>query len=131
MAASSHKVAAALAERLNAVVPRPLIVRAEGSSVNVYNGSRLEGGTPASEIVDDDDGRSFAERLHVVSSAVVNRVQDIVAEASAQQWPVLRTGRMALPHTHTDGERVYIWFGERSDPVLEVPPISVSDLQRA
>jgi hypothetical protein len=130
MAALSPKLAAALAERLNAVVPKPLAVRREGTMVNVYNGLHLEGGTPASEIVDDNDGRSLAELARVASSAVVNRVQDMVAEALTEQWPLSPDGRMALAHTRTDAQLVYIWFGDVAAPVLELDPISIAELIR-
>ena len=129
MAASSRKLAVALATRLNAVVPKPLSVRAVGTEVHVYNGTRFEGSSPASEIVDDDDGRSLAEKADWASSAVVNGIQDVVARTLTEQWPLLPGAEMAIAHARTDGEHIYIWFGDLEAPALVLPPIDISELE--
>lgn len=120
----------ALAVRLDAVVPSRLRVRADGTSVNVYDGSEAWHGSAASEILEDDDDRTVAERADCASSAVISGVQDAVAEALRQQWPALPTGGMALPHTRTDGENVYLWYGRDEDhPLLALPPIVIAGLE--
>jgi hypothetical protein len=58
MQLSAEKLASALASRLDAVVPRPIRVRAEDTMVNVYDGAELWAGSPASEIVEADGALS-------------------------------------------------------------------------
>ena len=130
MPPSARKLALALAARLDAVVPSRLRVRADGTSVNVYDGSEVWHGSAASEILEDDDDRTVAERADCASSAVISGVQDAVAEALHEQWPALATGAMALPHTRTDGDNVYLWYGrDENHPLLTLPPIVIADLE--
>ena len=130
MPPSARKLAVALAGRLDAVVPSRLRVRADGTSVNVYDGGEVWHGSAASEILEDDADRTVAERAASATSAVISGVQDAVAKALREQWPALPTGGMALPHTRTDGENVYLWYGRDEDhPFLVLAPIVIADVE--
>jgi hypothetical protein len=134
------RLAAALAERLDAVVPRPFRVRAEGGWVSLYRGSAWDGSSDVAGVLDQEadpeapagERGSFAWFAAMVAENVLSSVQDGVAEGTAEQWPALPQGGMALPGTRTDGQRVYLWYGadyERQvGAVLSFPPIPLAEL---
>ena len=96
---NSRRLAALLAERLGSAVPKPLEVRANGVVVEVFDDRGSIGGSAASSIVDDNDGRSLEEKIVVASLAVLSGVQDTIAETLRVEWPLLARGGMALPHS--------------------------------
>lgn len=134
------RLAAALAERLAPVVPAPFRVEAEGGWLTLYHGTALDGSTPVGWVLDqeidpaDPDAAewSFAHRARLVTDNALSSVQDAVSETTAEQWPALPGGGMALPGTRQDGASVHLWYGpdERS-PVLSFSPISLASLQEA
>jgi hypothetical protein len=75
---------------------------------------------------------SFAWFAAMVSEGVLSSVQDGVSEATAEPWPSLPHGGMALPGTRTDGRSVYLWYGpdleREAGAVTAFPPIPVVDL---
>ena len=133
------RLASTLARSLDAVVPRPLTVEADGDRVTAGRGA-LKGavilGPVLDQVVSPDDADAaewtFPRRVARVAWNVLSGVQDTVAEETAEPWPRLPDGSMALPGTRTDGERVFLWFGPSDDSeagaVLMLPPILLSDL---
>lgn len=74
----------------------------------------------------------FADRVASIGEHVLSSVQDAVAEATTEPWPRLPSGDMANASSRTDGERVYLWYGPRSDredgAVLTLAPIALKEL---
>jgi hypothetical protein len=129
--ASSRRLAAALAERIGEVLPPPLVVRVEGpglNQVNLYADGMNQGGSAAAKIVEEDDGHTLAEAVETVVAAVLNGVQDAVAEYLALPWPTDAAGELAWPGARTDGERVHLWFGgSEAAAVLTLRPIAFAE----
>ncbi|HEY0778994.1 MAG TPA: hypothetical protein VGD56_13570, partial [Gemmatirosa sp.] len=85
------RLAATLAARLDAVVPRPFRVRAEGGWVAVYRGDEWDGSSDVAGVLDHvvdpahpyyqpgDEDRPWAERAAGVAEGVLSSVQDAVA----------------------------------------------------
>src|SRR6266496_2443081 len=84
---SPDRFAAAVATRLNSVVPAGLSVRAEGAGVTLYD-PQSWGASLAADFLADEDGRSIVERVETVAYAIMNSVQDEVMESTKEQWPV-------------------------------------------
>ena len=143
------RLAATLAERLDAVVPRPFRVRAGLRGVSVYRGDVPEGGSDVAGVLDhqpgppdpdDEDAEEeaerepepFAQRVAHVAWNVLNGVQDVIVRVTARQWPTLPQGGMALPGTRADATRLYLWYGPDEDgedgAVLSLPPIALDEL---
>ncbi len=133
MAASSHRLAAAVASRLAAVAPVPLTVRAEGEVVSVYGtteSSKSLGGSAAATIVEELDDRTIAEKIEAAVHAMLSGVQDVVTEVSRQPWPRAERGGMALPNVRSDGTRVHLWYGDdERAPVIRFPPIAIAEVE--
>jgi hypothetical protein len=125
---------------LNAVVPDPFRVRAEGGRVSLYCRDVLDSTSSVSGVLDQavdpqaatGERHSFAWSAARVSEGVLSSVQDGVSEATAEPWPSLPHGGMALPGTRTDGRSVYLWYGpdleREAGAVTAFPPIPVVDL---
>jgi hypothetical protein len=139
---ASIQLAAALAARLNAVVPHPFRVRAEDDRVALYHGDAFDSSIGLAAVLDQEvDPRaaagerdSFAWFAAMVSESVLSSVQDGVSEATAEPWPPLSHSRMAYPGARTDGKVVYLWYGPDYEREIEAeiafPPILVADLLR-
>ena len=127
MDASSRELAAALADRLNQIVPDGFTVRSEGVSVNVYQDDQDLGGSPALEILADRDGRSVDEKIEAGVQAVLSDVQDRVIKARKGPWPGV-SGRgtdLPMPDCRVTGDRLQLWFGDENAPVISVAPIEL------
>ena len=134
------RLAAALAECLNVVVPRPFRVTAEGRWVSLYEGDRWDGSSDVASVLDqetDPDAAegaegSFAWMVAMVAEGVLSKVQDGVAEATTEPWPSLPHGGMAFSGARTDGDQVVLWYGPAYDreagAVVVFPPIRVNAL---
>src|SRR6185436_10515014 len=89
MRSPAESFARALAERLDAVVPRPVNVRADGSGVAVYVGDEWWGTSLVGEVLvepevgDGGEPWPLAERIETAARAVLSSVQDTVAVARA------------------------------------------------
>ena len=123
---SPHRFAAALAARLNAVVPRGLSVRAEGSAVSVYD-PVLSGGSAGADIFGKGDRRSIAELVETAAWAIMNSIQDVVMESTREQWP-MGAARAADPGVRVVGDRLHLWFGDEENPVLRLESVDLSEL---
>lgn len=136
-------LAAALAERLDVVVPPPFRVRAEGAWVSLYEGDRWDGSSDVASVLDQEIDPDAAEGAHgsfawmaaMVAECVLSRVQDGVAEATTEQWPRLPHGGMAFSGSSTDGDEVSLWYGPTYDraagAVVVFPPIDLKALRGA
>lgn len=140
--ASIH-LAAALAERVNAVVPTPFRVRADNGRVALYCGDAFDSSIGVSGVLDQEvdpqaapsERHSFAWFAAMVSESVLSSVQDGVSEGTAEPWPPLSRSRMAYPGARTDGTSVYLWYGPDSEreagAVIAFLPILIADLLNA
>ena len=132
------RFARALADRLNAVVPRPVRVCAEGGAVAVYVGADRWGSALAGEVIDqpeiDEAGEPWplAERVETAARAVLSSVQDTVAESSREPWPRLPTGAMALPDARVEAGEVHLWYGPtEAAAVLTLPSLALDEFREA
>jgi hypothetical protein len=137
-------LATALAERLDAVVPAPFHVRAEGAWVSLFDGARWDGSSDVAGILDQDTSTSedaaeseealFADRIASISYNVLSSVQNGIAEATTEPWPRLPQGGMANPGTRADKEHVYLWYGpdwrREEAAVLSLPAITLAALYK-
>jgi hypothetical protein len=125
----SHHLAEAISDRIGAIVPPPLAVQAEGSSVNLYVNSKFWGGSAAAEIIEDVDGSTFSERLERAAIAILSGIQDCTAEYLTLPWPVDEGGEMAMPGARADIHRLYLWYGSSEDTaLLTLRPIEFAEL---
>jgi hypothetical protein len=130
-----------LAQRLDAVVPRPFRVQADAGWVALYEGAAFDSSSDVSGVLDqeiDQDAAagergSFAWNVAGVAWNVLSHVQDGISEGTKDPWPPLSGGRdLALPATRTDGVRVFMWYGPDSeredDAVMSFAPIALDEL---
>ena|SRR5215207_2614680 len=124
MRASSHELALALAQRIGTVLPPPLTAAASGPHVELHADGARVGGSAAAAIADEEDDRTFAERVETATLAVLSTLQDDVAEYLTVEWPREADGAMALPGARVAGGRVHLWFGRsESAPAVGFDPI--------
>jgi hypothetical protein len=129
MKASSRQFALALAERIGEILPSPLTIRADGSSVDLYADGSNQGGSGAAVIVEADDDRTLRERLETAGRAVLSGIQDGVSEYLTVPWPADADGQMAIPDVRADAERVYLWFGSgEAAAIVTLRPIDLDEL---
>jgi len=123
---SPDRFAAALAERLDRVVPKGLSVRAHGSAVSLYDPSYW-GDSGIADIVAEDDGRSIIERVEAAAWAIMNATQDVAMESTKEQWPIGPAGA-AEPKARVVGDHLQMWFGEEAEPAVRLQPLDLRDL---
>ena len=128
---SASRFAAALAERLDHVVPSGLSVCARGSSVAVHGPGAARPASEAAEIVSDEDGRALADRIETAARAILNGVQDEVMEILTEQWPAGLNGSAVYPNARVEGDQLLMWFGEEPSPVIVLPPLPVADVMES
>lgn len=130
MAVSSHKLAAALADRLNAVVPSRFRLSSMGPDVHFADGDQLVGISKAPSIVDDfEDGRSPEERVENVARVVMSLVQDYVMRGLTEPWPSRDGAALGLPSAFIAADELELWFGEPGGAkVVTMPNIRLSEL---
>jgi hypothetical protein len=123
---SPDRFAAALAARLDSVVPKGLSVRAHGPEVGIYD-PNWGGVSVLAGIVAQEDGRTLIERVETTASFLLNSVQDIVQESTTQQWPMGPAG-VAEPKVRVVGDQLQMWFGDEAAPVLRLQPVDLTGL---
>jgi hypothetical protein len=74
---------------------------------------------------------SASERERVLSAALqlMSHVQDIVAVATAEPWPLVVVNNhrdMALADAVIEGDELHMWYGERSTPALKLPSVHLA-----
>ncbi|MCC7126845.1 MAG: hypothetical protein IT178_18490 [Acidobacteria bacterium] len=119
---SPASFAAALADRLAAILPAGFGARAEGDAVYVDSPEGLGAATSLSQIDPDEaDAQDYAD----AAWNVLSMAQDVVSETRGEPWPAAVGADVADPGSDaTDGE-VRLWFGPAGQPVLTLPPISM------
>lgn len=128
------RLAEALAERLDAVVPSGCRVRAYSGLVNLYRGSEYWGGNVVVGVLDQRDA-AFGKSIARAASGILSGIQDGVAHATKEPWPRLPQGGMALPGARDAGDQVVLWYGRDHDSevnaVISLVPIQMSELIQA
>lgn len=125
---SPSRFAAAIAERLDAVVPSGLTVQAQGSSVNLYWGRARRGGSVNATLLAEDDGRTATELLEISARTILNDIQTDLMEHLREQWPLGKGNQAAEPDARVQEDRLLMWFGEEEQPVIALPPLKLADL---
>ena len=125
--ASSHKLAAALAQRLNNIVPAPFHLSADNGHVNIHNADVLDTICYTPDIV-EDESRDLTDLLETVTLSVLSSVQDIISEETRDAWPSTDGRTMALPDARIDAEAVHLWYGEEESPLVRLPPIRLDEI---
>jgi hypothetical protein len=133
IALSSRKVAAALAERLQAFAPEGVTVSADGHTLVVQAGELRWDASGAPATLDDPKGWAPGEEavlLESVAYSVLSGVQDAICEATAESWPQQPEDPNALPEPGSRVERgqLLLWFGNPAAPVLVLDHVRVADL---
>lgn len=137
---AARRLAVLLAQRVDAVVPRPFRVHADAGMVTLYEGAAFDSSNYLATLLDWEldpnatagERGSFAWRAAAVCEGVLSSVQDGVSEGTTDAWPRLASGGMATPGTRTDGVRVFLWYGPHHDrevdAVLSFAPIGLAEL---
>jgi hypothetical protein len=134
MRASSRKLAVALADRLNSVVPAPWRVSARAKDIDVYIRDELALTSHSPEIIENEDDPEWTlpERAATVVYGVLSSIQDSVSEYLHEPWPTPDGREMAMPGVRTDPEFVHLWFGANElAPVISIPAISFGEIMGA
>lgn len=127
--ASSRKLAAALAARLDRLVPDPVAVTVDDANVVIMVRQQEAGSSGAAAILDDDDGRDPLERAETAARAVLSGVQDCVIEELRERWPApVREAELPLPGVRIIDGELHSWYGEEEGPSVRLDAISLRDL---
>ena len=126
--ASPRRFAAAIATRLNRVLPPGFTVRANGTSVDVYAGDQDRHASASATLITERDGRSLAELLETAAWGILDGAQDAIMEISVQQWPVGPDGRAANAGTLVDGDRLLMWYGDQVKPIVTLQPLPIHEI---
>src|SRR5690349_8200183 len=94
---AARRLATLVAQRLDAVVPRPFRVEVNGGVVVLYAGATWDTSINVASLVDQDvdpdaaqgERGSFAWNAASAAGSVLNNVQDGVAEGTKDPWPRL------------------------------------------
>jgi hypothetical protein len=71
-------------------------------------------------------GGSERERVRAVALELMSQVQDVVAEATTEPWPLVVVDNrrdMALADATIEGDDLHMWYGERGTPALKLPSV--------
>lgn len=129
--APSCKLAAALADRIGEVLPSPLLIRATGPDLDLYADDRHDVVLSTPRLVDDEDDRTFGEKVETAAASVLSSVQDVVSCCLVEQWPPDADGRMADANARVDKGRVHLWYGiDQAAAVITLRPIELASLMR-
>jgi hypothetical protein len=120
-----EQFAAALVQRLVAILPAGFTARADGDLVAVDAPDGFGAGTALAGLLDRDDlnPQDYAD----VAWNVLSMAQDVVCETTTDPWPaaVGPERDLAEPGTRVDGGTIALWFGAEEQPVLTLPPIEI------
>jgi hypothetical protein len=125
---SPIRFAAAIAERLDTVVPAGLRVRAEGYRVHLYSGHSIRGGSENASLLMEEDGRTVDELVETSAVTILNSVQTDLMEHLREQWPIGEGNQAAEPSARVENDRLLMWFGDETRPVITLPPLLLIDL---
>lgn len=129
MAPLSHKLASLLAIRLGMIVPVPMSVRADGSLVLVHADSVRVADSNNAVIADEDDDRTFGDKVGCAVWGVLSMIQDDISEYLTEPWPAYGR-RMALPGVREAKGRVFFWYGDdEAAPLISFASIGLDEIQ--
>jgi hypothetical protein len=122
---------AELVDRLQDVVPEGIAVagNATGFGVEIAATKPPFAGGAICYVRDAVEQPSgvFERRVEAAAWQVLNTLQDLIAEDTAEPWP--DEGRNPLPTVETAVESgvLQLWYGDRDEPVLALRPIPLPD----
>jgi len=126
----SHKLARALADRFQRVVPKGYQVYEDQGMIWYYGRSSPDGyggGSSGSYIAENlHYGDTVEEQVAWCAEQALSALQDHVDETSTEPWP----GKRTVPQAHAaviEG-KLHMWFGDADSPVLECQPIDLASL---
>jgi hypothetical protein len=110
----------ALVERLGPALPAGFSLAFGGASLLLFRDLERVDEIDLTWIV--EEGESLAWTVE----HALDRLQDTIAEETADPWP----GRRSLPGAGAavQGEALHLWYGASADPVLAFEPIPLADL---
>ena len=123
-------LADALARRLDGLVPDSVEVSAQPTAV-ILRGAH--GGGVAADVAfgaSFPDSGSGAERVRHAAVRVLEVVQDELIGMTTDPWPLHGHGELPAPHAKitAEGDTVRLFYGELSDPVLELEPLRIAEV---
>ena len=129
-----NKLGVALAARLSAVVPPLISVQYRDGSVTVSaNDISWSAGSAVRELVDQPC--DLAKAIEIAAWNALDTIQDFVTEVLRTPWPssdesLVKYGRSYLPPANAvvEGNMLNLCFGEKSDPVMLLPGIRLSEV---
>jgi hypothetical protein len=128
----SHRLARALASRLQVVLPPSLTVSVHGSGVSLYANGAPVGGNANAALIDDETDETPGERAARAVRGFLSAMQDDISEELTEPWPEDIGYQMALPGAREEGGQVFLWYGDNeSDPRVAFPPIDLTNLGRS
>jgi hypothetical protein len=123
VATDAPTLAHALATRLVAVVPAGISVVADGSAVDVASNA-VSLSVDLRSLLEQEGNED--ENAELGARAVLDAVQDFVAEQLARPWPEGGTA-LPIPAAAVEGRLLRLWYGDARNPVLELPPIPLHE----
>jgi hypothetical protein len=125
-AIDAAKLAEALAERLEPIVPAEFEVTAAGASIRLARrGAQLWSEKDLRWMLED------GEREEQVCFAVWNTLddfQDFVARELTEPWPAASPGPMPEPFAQIVDGHVVAGYGDPQDPFVRLQPMRLRDL---
>lgn len=118
----------AFLEAVSAVMPRGWSLELLGGSLKVLDPDGRSTGIGAAWLASPTLFRDDA-----IDEAVqtLNQIQQEIAEDTTEPWPAI-SGQEYRGFPGPDGawvgDELHLWFGEESEPVLRLKPISFSDV---
>jgi hypothetical protein len=94
---------------------------ADGGRIAVTRGGSVVGGSAAPEILEDD----AEPQLETVTRSAISAVQDVFAEELKEPWPAT-AGAMPDADARVDDDRLIVWFGSETAPVLALAPFQLA-----
>jgi excisionase family DNA binding protein len=124
-------LAAALAERLAAVIPSQFEVTTESGMIRVLNDEGHSVGIDVAAMA-DDDGESLEERVCRAARHALDAPQDWIADETTEPWPAragVLPGGFPAPNAEIVDEQVRLYYGDSGAPILELAPIRLRDVR--
>jgi hypothetical protein len=123
-------LAAALAQRLGAVVPSQIHVTTESGMVWIGNDENHGAGSDIAAMA-NDDGESLEERVCCAARHALEVAQDRIAEETTDPWPAragVVPGGFPVPRAEIADEQIRLYYGESGTPILELAPVHLCDV---
>lgn len=119
-----------LVRRLAPVVPARIELIDLGNAIGVLLDGDVSDEIDMSWIwASQIDAAEAREQLPVAIERTLDRLQDSIAEDTAQPWPA-KERWLPTPDTIERDGAIHLWFGGAEDPVLVLDPIPLTTLLR-